>query len=328
MRNPIGSEKTFKVKILVAEDDATSLLIIRRAVEKLGHECLAAEDGEEALEIYKQTAGIDVIISDWMMPKMDGLELCRRIREEEREEYTYFVFLTALDDREHLFEGLEAGADDYLAKPLDREELQVRLISASRVTTLHRRLAEQKEKLEELNSQLSDQARTDALTGLGNRLRMQEDLESLEARRKRYGRTYCTVLCDIDFFKSYNDTYGHAEGDEILRRLSGAIKSQCRSGDVAYRYGGEEFLIILPEQTKSSGVAVAERLRQSVEDLQIPRSTGESPEVVTISAGVAAASEDDEKSSEALLKEADDALYEAKEAGRNRVRPKPEGEER
>lgn len=316
------------MRILVAEDDAVSLLIIRRAVEKLGHECLAAKDGEEAWNVYKQTTGVDVVISDWMMPGVDGLELCRRIRDEEREEYTYFIFLTALGDREHLFEGLEAGADDYLSKPLDREELQVRLISASRVTRLHRRLSEQNDELEELNAMFAKQARTDPLTGLSNRLRMTEDLEALEARRERYGQTYCAVLCDIDFFKPYNDTYGHAAGDEILKRVSGAIESQCRSGDVAYRYGGEEFLIILPEQSEASGIAMAERLRQSIEDLQIPHSARKPPEVVTISAGVSAASEDDVKSGETILKEADDALYKAKEAGRNRVRPQPEdGEE-
>jgi diguanylate cyclase (GGDEF)-like protein len=310
------------VRILVAEDDAVSLLIIRRAVEKLGHECLTAEDGEEAWNIYKKTPGIAVVISDWMMPGVDGLELCRRIREEDHEEYTYFIFLTALGSKEHLFEGLEAGADDYLSKPLDREELQVRLISASRVTRLHRRLAEQNDRLEELNFGLADQARTDPLTSLGNRLRMQEDLESLDTRKERYGRTYCLILCDIDFFKLYNDNYGHPAGDGILRRVAKVIKDHCRSGDVAYRYGGEEFLIILPEQTQESGIAMAERLRRAIEELEIPHGARKPPEAITISAGVAAVRED-EKNAESLLKEVDAALYEAKQAGRNRISPQP-----
>lgn len=309
--------------VLVAEDDAVSLLILRRAVEKLGHECLTAKDGEKAWQIYKETPNLDVVISDWMMPDIDGLELCHRIRAEEREGYTYFIFLTALGDREHLLMGFEAGADDYLSKPLDREELQVRLISARRLTSLHHQLAEQRSELKKLNARFADQARTDALTGLGNRLLMQEDLASLDARKERYGQTYCAVLCDIDFFKPYNDTYGHPAGDEILRRVAGAIESHCRSGDVAYRYGGEEFLVILPEQTRKSGVAMAERLRQSIEGLKVPHETRKPPQIVTISASVAAVSKGAEKSAQAILREADEALYKAKEAGRNRVMPQP-----
>ena len=312
------------MRVLVAEDDAVSLLILRRAVEKLGHECLTAEDGEKAWRLYKENPDLDVIVSDWMMPNVDGLELCKRVRGDKRNGYTYFIFLTALGDKEHLLIGFEAGADDYLSKPLDREELQVRLISAHRLTSLHSQLAEQREKLEKLNAQLVDQARTDTLTGLGNRLRMQEDLASFEARKRRYNQTYCAILCDIDFFKPYNDAYGHPAGDEILRRVAASIKSQCRGGDSAYRYGGEEFLVVLPEQTKSSGVVVAKRLCQSVEKLEIPHEAIDPPGVITISAGVAAVSKEDVKSAEALLREADEALYDAKEAGRNRVKPQPE----
>ncbi|MDQ3639591.1 MAG: response regulator, partial [Actinomycetota bacterium] len=140
------------MKILIAEDDAVSRTILRRAVEKIGHECLAAADGEEAWNLYKETPDIDVIISDWMMPGVDGLELCRRARGDGRGGcYTYFIFLTALGDREHLLQGLEAGADDYLSKPLDRDELGMRLTSALRVTELHRRLAVQNGELEKLN---------------------------------------------------------------------------------------------------------------------------------------------------------------------------------
>ena len=167
------------MKILIAEDDLVSRTILKRAVEKFGHECLAAEDGEKAWELYRESSGVDVIISDWMMPGMDGLELCRLIRNEERDEYTYFIFLTALGDKDHLLMGLEAGADDYLGKPLDRDELQVRLISASRVTALHRRLAYQNSELERLNRKLFNQSREDPLTHLGNRLRLHEELEVL-----------------------------------------------------------------------------------------------------------------------------------------------------
>ncbi len=311
------------MRVLVAEDEAVSRLILQRAVEKLGHECLSANDGEQAWRLYRETSGVDVVISDWMMPGTDGLELCRRIRAENRDGYTYFIFLTALGDKEHLRMGLEAGADDYLSKPLDREELEVRLISASRVTSLHRQLSEQKSELERLNSRLAEQARTDPLTGLGNRLRMEEDLEVLHARMQRYGQTNCAILLDIDLFKPYNDTYGHPAGDEVLRRVAGVIGSYCRSGDSAYRYGGEEFLIILPEQQLKTGVSIAERLRRTVETLEIPHDAKEPPGFVTISAGVAALSGEDGEATDTLLKEADEALYEAKRTGRNRVKSAP-----
>jgi two-component system chemotaxis response regulator CheY len=305
------------LKILIAEDDAVSRTILRRAVEKLGHECLAAADGEEAWGLYKENPDIDTIISDWMMPGVDGLELCRRVRGDGREGYTFFIFLTALGDREHLLQGLEAGADDYLSKPLDRDELGMRLTSALRVTELHRRLAFQNGELEKLNRMLFEQSRQDPLTSLGNRLRLREDLQVLQSRTERYGHSYAVALCDVDFFKAYNDRYGHLAGDDVLRRVAAAISSGLRGGDAAYRYGGEEFLIVLPEQDAEDADATADRLRRAVEDLGIPHADGTPRGVVTISAGVAMSPEAED--ADALLKAADTALYAAKEAGRNRV---------
>ena len=307
------------MRILIAEDDAVSRTILHRAVEKFGHECLAAEDGERAWEIYRETSGVDAIISDWMMPGMDGLELCSKVRGEERNGYTYFIFLTALGDRNHLHMGLEAGADDYLSKPLDRDELQVRLISARRVTELHRRLAFQNGELEVLNRKLFEQSREDPLTRLGNRLRLREELEALRGRVERYGHSYSAVLCDVDFFKLYNDHYGHLAGDEVLQNVAETIADHCRSGDTAYRYGGEEFLIILPEQSEEEAAAIAGRLRRAVEDLRIPHEAKDPPGILTISAGVATLSAGAHKSADDLLGEADTALYRAKQSGRNRV---------
>ena len=308
-----------ELRILIAEDDAVSRKILERAVEKAGHECLVASDGEEAWGLYKENPDLDAIISDWMMPGIDGLELCRRVRDDGREAYTYYIFLTALGDKEHLLMGLEAGADDYLSKPLDRDELQVRLISAARVTALHRRLAKQRDELEKLNRRLFEQSREDPLTCLGNRLRLREDLETLQARAERYGHSYSLVLCDVDFFKAYNDRYGHIAGDEVLVRVAKEITDQSRNGDTAYRYGGEEFLVVQPEQPLQAAAGAAERLRRSVEALRIPHESNEPPGLVTISAGVAALVAGDTRSPDDLLKEADAALYRAKEAGRNRV---------
>jgi two-component system cell cycle response regulator len=307
------------LRILIAEDDDVSRTILHRAVEKFGHECLAAEDGERAWEIYRETSGVDAIISDWMMPGMDGLELCSKVRGEERNGYTYFIFLTALGDRNHLHMGLEAGADDYLSKPLDRDELQVRLISARRVTELHRRLAFQNGELEVLYRKLFEQSREDPLTRLGNRLRLREEFEALRGRVERYGHNYSAVLCDVDYFKLYNDHYGHLAGDEVLQKVAETIADHCRSGDTAYRYGGEEFLIILPEQSQESATATADRLRQAVEDMRIPHEANDPPGIVTISAGVATLSAGANKSADDLLGEADAALYHAKQSGRNRV---------
>ena len=252
-----------------------------------------------------------------MMPGVDGLELCRRVRGDNRDGYTYFIFLTALGDREHLLQGLEAGADDYLSKPLDRDELGMRLTSALRVTELHRRLAVQNEELEQLNRMLFEQSRQDPLTSLGNRLRLREDLQFLQSRAERYGHSYAVVLCDVDFFKAFNDRYGHLAGDDVLRRMAATLSSGLRTGDIAYRFGGEEFLLVLPEQDAEAATAITERLRQTAEDLGIPHADGLPLGVVTVSAGVAVSAEAGD--ADGLLKAADRALYAAKEAGRNRV---------
>ena len=276
------------MRILIAEDDAVSRTILRRSLEKLGHECLAAEDGQAALELYRNTPEVDLVISDWMMPGIDGPGLCRLIREDGRDGYTYFIFLTALGDKGHLLAGLAAGADDYLSKPLDRDELQVRLASAHRVTQLHRRLASQNEQLEKLNERLFEESREDPLTHLGNRLRLEEDLDVLQARSRRYGHSYAVALCDVDLFKEYNDRYGHPAGDRVLEKVAGAIMGNRRGGDTAYRYGGEEFLIVLPEQTLQAAASTTDNLRKTIEDLQIPHEANSPHEMVTISAGVAA----------------------------------------
>jgi two-component system, cell cycle response regulator len=308
------------LKVLIAEDDAVSRLILQKAVEKFGHECLVTRDGAEAWDLLQEVPDVDVIISDRMMPEMDGMELCRRVRERKNgDSYTYFIFLTALGDREHLLEGIRAGADDYLTKPLDRDELQVRLIAASRVTSLHRQLSEQKSELKQLNFQLFTQARRDPLTQLGNRLQLREDMKTMRGQVERYGYGLAAVMCDIDYFKLYNDHYGHLKGDEVLRSVAGTISRSSRTGDLAYRYGGEEFLVILPEQTLDNAGLVADRIRSEVEKLAIPHTAKDPPGIVTISAGVASLAAGERKDVEVLLQEADSALYRAKEAGRNRV---------
>lgn len=308
------------MRILIAEDDPMSRLILEKAVTGIGHTCVVAVDGEDAWSRYQhEHATLDVIISDWMMPGLDGVDLCRRVRAARHTAYAYFILFTALTDREHVHAGLEAGADDYLTKPFDRDDLRVRLLAASRVTSLYRLLDEQNAELERLNRKLFHQARRDPLTRLRNQLQMREDLESLRARAARDGQTYYVALCDVDHFKSYNDTYGHAAGDEVLCQVAAAMEQNCRDGDTAYRYGGEEFLLLLAAATPEGAFSAVERLRQAVEELGITHAGNRPSGVVTLSGGVTAFASSSCHPVERALHGADSALYRAKAAGRNRV---------
>jgi diguanylate cyclase (GGDEF)-like protein len=308
------------MKILIVDDSRMYRELLTQTIEEFGHELQTAEDGLQGWERFRAD-GADVIISDWMMPGMEGVDFCRRVRNEPARPYTYFILLTALEDRRHLVEAMEAGADDYLTKPLNQEDLRARLIAAARVTGLHRRLAKAQTELEHLNRELHEQARRDPLTGIANRLRLSEDLNALAGRVERYEHRYCIALCDIDKFKGYNDTYGHAAGDEVLRTVSSKLVETSRRGDVVYRYGGEELLILFPEQELPTAALAAERMRIRIEELGIEHRTNESSAVVTISIGVAHLEPGD--TPDMVLGRADEALYRAKETGRNRVVAEP-----
>jgi diguanylate cyclase (GGDEF)-like protein len=286
--------------VLIADDDPASRLLVSSALERLGHRCITAVDGADAWRRYQEDVP-EVVITDWEMPGMDGTELARRIREHDADGYTYVMVLTGAADEAAARAVMEAGADDLLLKPLELAQLERKLIAAGRVTALHRRL--------------HADARHDPLTGIGNRLRLAEDLETLRGRVDRYGHAYCVALFDVDAFKAYNDAEGHPAGDEVLRKVAGVLRDEKRSGDAVYRYGGEEFLVLMPEQSVDSSAKGAERLRAAVEALAIPHPAGG---VVTVSAGVAGL-EDGERRADEVLELADQALYRAKEAGRNRV---------
>ena len=305
------------MKILVADDDPTSRLIVQTALRHLGHECHIVCDGDQAWDLYRSLQP-DVVISDWMMPGLSGLELCKKIRAQDARNYTYFVMVTNQRALDEILEGMNAGADDYLTKPLDSDDLQARLVAAARVTSLHVQLAQQRTQLEVLNGELAAVARRDPLTGLGNRRALEEDLVLLEARVKRYGHRYCMALIDVDHFKSYNDTYGHQAGDEVLELVAGQLRHQARGGDALYRYGGEEFLCIFPEQSLARGMVAVERMRAGVAQLAIEHAGGASG-ALTISAGVSVLDPNETKSVAQVLKETDEALYVAKQLGRNRV---------
>jgi diguanylate cyclase (GGDEF)-like protein len=305
------------MRVLIAEDSAVPRIMLERAIGELGHECVAAPDGASAWESFSN-AGADVIISDWMMPGLDGDELCRRVRAASQETYTYFILLTSLGDSGYVIRAMEAGADDYLRKPFEADDLRARLIAAARVTELHARLNTQQAELETLNDRLFQESRHDALTTLGNRIALREELERLTAMAARYSHPYSLALLDLDNFKAYNDTCGHLAGDEVLRTVASTI-ALGREVDSAYRYGGEELLLVLPEQSVADGAVRAERARADVEALGLPHPGRGGDAVVTVSIGVAQLEASDELHFTAVLARADRALYRAKELGRNRV---------
>jgi diguanylate cyclase (GGDEF)-like protein len=307
------------MRILVADDDATSRLVLKAAVTRLGHECLVAEDGSRAWELLASEE-IDVLLTDWMMPGLDGPELCRRVREELTSHYTYVVLVTGLGEREQVVEGMSAGADDYLIKPVDPFIVLTRMIAADRVTALQRRVTDMQAQLTEANNVLRDLSRTDPLTSLGNRRRLEEDLEGIHARAQRTARPFGVALFDVDHFKLYNDHYGHLEGDEALRQVARCIGAVMRAGENAYRYGGEEFLILLPDCDLDGAVAAAERVRRVVEDQAIPHQARPSPPaLVTLSGAAGSWTAGSALSTAAVLERVDEALYDAKSAGRNRI---------
>jgi two-component system chemotaxis response regulator CheY len=306
------------VLVLVADDEATTRLVVKAAVQKLGHECFVAEDGDRAWTLL-QTSPVDVLLTDWMMPGLDGPELCRRLRARQSDHYTYILLATSMSERDDILSGMQAGADDSLIKPIDPFSVQTRLIAAERVTALHHQLAEFRTQLEQLNDEFAEQARTDALTQLGNRRRLQEDLATLHARARRHHRPYSIAMCDLDHFKAYNDTYGHGQGDKALQQVAAVLAADPRTEDCAYRYGGEEFVIVFSDANLSAAASATERLRSAVQALAIPHAGHRPPGIMTISAGVATFDPDSDVGPDIVLEYADQALYTAKQHGRNRV---------
>jgi two-component system cell cycle response regulator len=305
------------VNVLAVDDDAASLLITQSMVRSLGHDCHTAVDGTDAWRVYDSQRP-NVIISDWDMPGLSGSELCQAVRIQDPSPYTYFIVLSSHGSPQDTMNGMGAGADDYLVKPLRAAALEARLIAAERVTSLHSRMDLQRSVLETQNRTLATAASIDPLTGLGNRRLLDQDLGVLAARVMRYGHSYCMSLLDIDYFKSFNDRYGHLAGDRAIRDVAAELRRQARSGDSLYRYGGDELLCLFPEQSLETATTAVERMRSEVERLGITHA--DNPRgVVTLSAGVSRMAADHLSTGYGGLKEADEALYRAKAQGRNRV---------
>ena len=298
--------------VLIAEDDPIFRHLLESWLQKWDYRVTAVENGMDAWNVLQQANAPQMAILDWMMPGMDGVELCRRIRSQEHGPYRYLLLLTAKYEKQDVVAGLDAGADDYLTKPFDVDELRARVRSGKRILELQHALLRTQEALQY-------EAAHDPLTGLWNRGAILDLLRRETQRHQRTGSALGVIMADLDHFKQINDTHGHLVGDAVLREVSNRLLGSVRTYDFIGRYGGEEFLIIIPSCDPRDLRVGAERLRRSIADRPIETSTG--PVASTISIGVASAPMADEGTSEleALLKVSDEALYQAKDNGRNRV---------
>lgn len=290
------------MKILIAEDDTTTRLIFGATLRKMGHAVTAVEDGQKAWKAWQQEE-YSLLITDWIMPDLDGLELCKRIRAQRGLQYTYIILLTSMEGKGSYLEGMDAGADDFITKPFDEEQLAARLRVAERIIALHQKL--------------HLQATHDHLTGVWNRAAIMDYLFAEVERAKRQSTYIGVVIVDLDHFKRINDTYGHPAGDAVLKEAARRMQSALRPYDRLGRYGGEEFLITAPECDLGQTMALAERIRTFMSSDPVKSHSNEIP--VTVSLGVAVGGDRVGEDGAALIAIADGALYRAKRAGRNRV---------
>jgi two-component system chemotaxis response regulator CheY len=293
------------MRVLIVEDEVVSRRLLEVFLLKLGYEVIPVSSGKEALGVLEGPQAPNLVISDWMMPEMDGLELCQRTREIQTAGYIYFIILTSKMDKKDIIKGLEAGADDYLTKPFDQEELRCRIKIGERIVNLERRILEL--------------ANTDSLTEVLNRRAFMERLQIEIQRSNREGVPLSLILADIDHFKRVNDQYGHQVGDMVLRKFSGQLSATIRPYDFVGRYGGEEFLIGLPGVDCQKAGVVAERIRRLVETTGCTLPASTDCFFVTASFGVASMRIGSSEFPEPLIARADSVMYKAKHEGRNRV---------
>ncbi|MEH6448780.1 MAG: diguanylate cyclase [Oleispira sp.] len=298
------------MKILIAEDDATSRMILTAVVSEWGYEPFAVEDGAQALQVLQAENPPRLLLLDWEMPKLNGLALCKHIREEDTSNPPYIILLTGRSDTDDIVTGLKGGANDYISKPFENAELQARL-------QVGRRMLDLQDELNQAKEAMAFQANYDELTGLMNRRAVMKAIELEIERSKRSLQPLYICMCDIDHFKKINDTHGHLVGDAVLKEIAQRFNTSLRPYDLCGRYGGEEFLIILNSE-ESNVQSLFERVRQTIADK--PFKHEQAAISVTISCGVTLYSPPtDERNSTQLLTDADTALYEAKNTGRNRT---------
>ena len=303
------------MKVLIADDSLVSRHMLEATVKKWGYEPVVACDGHEAWEILQKADAPQLAILDWVMPVHTGPAVCRLVRQQQKAAYTYMLLLTSKNQREDLIEGMDAGADDYITKPFNLHELQVRLRAGRRIVELQGELLA-------TQAALREQATHDSLTRVFNRSSIFEVLDRELRRAEREGLTVGLALLDIDFFKSVNDTFGHLAGDSVLQEAARRIKSAIRSYDSVGRYGGEEFLIVLPGCDEACTQSQADRIRRALSIDPMPVNVEIQPDTsiaLSASFGCTTALSSHKLTAEQLIQTADECLYEAKRSGRNRV---------
>lgn len=310
------------MKVLVIEDTVTSATVVCNWLTNVGLTAFHASDGESGLEMFKRERP-DLVLLDVVMPGMDGFEVARRIRQIEKDEWTPIIFLSARADERDLQRAIESGGDDYLIKPVSEIVLRAKINAMRRMAQMRDSLRKVKRKLEKANRELQRLSALDGLTGIANRRCFDETLLREWRRCSRSSLPLSLLVIDVDLFKQFNDHYGHQIGDECLKSVAHILEETTqRPDDMVSRYGGEEFAVILPETGPEGAVAVAEAMRAGVEKFRIDHACSSVAPMVTISIGVAiiVPPHDDEAGIPALIKAADEALYCAKNAGRNQIR--------
>jgi two-component system, cell cycle response regulator len=303
-------------RILVVDDNADNIELLRARLEARGYLIDTATDGRMALaQVAKDPP--DLILLDVMMPELDGYQVVKLLKSDDSLPFIPVIMQTALDSTDNMVEGLDAGADDYITKPINFRELEARVKAMLRIKALQEDLTQRERELQEMNNKLLEVSRQDGLTLVDNRRYLEERLSEMFEHSLRLHEPLACVMCDIDHFKSVNDTLGHQAGDAVLRNFADLLKEEIRTVDRVGRYGGEEFLLILSGTVLDAAVTFAERLRQKVEN-HIFRFDGRTVRR-TVSCGVAAWPHPRVTDQDSLIKAADDALYVAKELGRNRV---------
>jgi len=294
---------------LVADDSAIYRKLVEHTLADDNHNVVFAKNGREALELYaKHTPAL--VITDWTMPDITGLELCQKIRKDFQQHYAHIILLTSNTDKEEVVEGLAAGADDYLTKPFHQGELRARVNVGLRVVELHRQVQAK-------NRQLEEMALTDPLTGLSNRRAIDIWVTRQLSAAARHDFPIWVAICDLDHFKKVNDTYGHEAGDTVLKAFAQILKSNTRQSNICGRQGGEEFLEIITHVERDNSVIAFERIRKQMETQKF--TFNNQTFSVTTSIGIAGFRGAKPPSFADLLAQADEALYKAKHKGRNRI---------
>jgi len=299
------------MRILIADDELMSRKLLQKTLERAGYEVTAVENGRLAADQLCPANAPRLALLDWVMPELDGPGVCREVRKRKEQSYVYMILLTSKESKEDVVAGLESGADDYLTKPFDPEELKARLRTGLRILDLEDRLVQAREAMR-------FQATHDGLTGLWNRSMIMDLLGRELARSRREQVSTSILMCDLDHFKKVNDTYGHLSGDDVLKETSKRLLASVRSYDFVGRYGGEEFLVVLNNCNPAYALARAEEIRKSISQRLVPTTSGLVP--LTMSLGLLISQEWGCQPVEELLREADGALYAAKAAGRNCVK--------